>query len=140
MGAEVVKVLKSLEWIVFNTQEAQPKTFEYAVSVYVKAAIEVIKQLDSNSNIGEKQSETRTNAGYTITDVIHFGDEEFVLAELTNSHGSKQYVTWRCKNKTDYYWGHYFLSRYDALKNLCDRVNKEIDIALGINREVKPDA
>jgi hypothetical protein len=80
--------------------------------------------------------EARTNAGYTITDCIPFGDaEEFVLGELTNSYGFKQYVTWRCKNKNDYFWGHYFLNRPDAVMDLCSRVNKEVDAALG--REVK---
>jgi len=76
--------------------------------------------------------EARTNEGYTITDFIPFGEEEFVLGEHTNSYGYKQYVTWRCKNKNDYYWGHYFLNRHDALIDLCSRVNKEVDIALGL--------
>ena len=47
----------------------------------------------------------RENAGYLITDSCHVGDSEFVLGvHLTEPH---QFVTWKCTNQTDYYWGHY---------------------------------
>ena len=50
----------------------------------------------------------RENAGYVITDSCHVGDSEFVLGvHLT---APQQFVTWKCKDRTDYYWGHYFSS------------------------------
>ena len=48
----------------------------------------------------------RENAGYIITDSCHVGDSEFVLGvHLT---APQQFVTWKCSNRTDYDWGHYF--------------------------------
>lgn len=69
--------------------------------------------------------EARTNAGYIITDAIRVGNEEFVLGELINQSGFKQYVTWRCANGDYYYSGNYFLNRNDAMIDLCIRTIKQ---------------
>lgn len=66
----------------------------------------------------------RENAGYIITDSITIKDTEFVFGEQPDTG---MYVTWQCKNGTDYYWGHYTENRYAALKDLCERASKEID-------------
>ena len=59
----------------------------------------------------------RENAGYLITDSCHVGDSEFVLGvHLTEPH---QFVTWKCTNQTDYYWGHYFSDLFSAQKDHC---------------------
>ena len=61
----------------------------------------------------------RVNAGYTITDTIHIGATEFVLGEHTIA--PSRYVTWECRNGSNYYWGHYMSDRLDAVKDLLDR-------------------
>ncbi len=54
----------------------------------------------------------RENAGYVITDSCHVGDSEFVLGvHLT---APQQFVTWKCSNRTDYDWGHYFSDLFSA--------------------------
>ena len=54
----------------------------------------------------------RENAGYIITDSCHVGDSEFVLGvHLT---APQQFVTWKCSNRTDYDWGHYFSDLFRA--------------------------
>ena len=56
----------------------------------------------------------RENAGYIITDSCHVGDSEFVLGvHLT---APQQFVTWKCSNRTDYDWGHYFSDLFSAQK------------------------
>ena len=68
--------------------------------------------------------EQRECAGYIITQSIKVKDSEFVLGE----HPKKDmYVTWRCKDGDNYFWGHYTSNRYDALKDLCQRAEREID-------------
>lgn len=68
--------------------------------------------------------EYRENAGYIITDSCHVGDSEFVLGvHLTVPH---QFVTWKCSNKTDYYWGHYFSDLFSAQKDLVSRAQEEV--------------
>ena len=60
--------------------------------------------------------EQRECAGYIITQSIKVKDSEFVLGE----HPKKDmYVTWRCKDGDNYFWGHYTSNRYEALKDLC---------------------
>ena len=66
----------------------------------------------------------RENAGYVITDSCHVGESEFVLGvHLT---APQQFVTWKCKDRTDYYWGHYFSSLFDAQKDLVARAHEEV--------------
>lgn len=49
----------------------------------------------------------RINEGYAITDSIQIGDTEYVFGEL--EHGKiPMYVTWACKGRNNYFWGHYF--------------------------------
>lgn len=66
----------------------------------------------------------RMNIGYKITDTIHVGDAEFVLG--VHEKDPNRFVTWECKNGNDYFWGHYFTKRDDAVKDLVGRANKEI--------------
>lgn len=78
--------------------------------------------------------EQRICAGYIITQSIKVKDSEFVLGE----HPKKDmYVTWRCKDGDNYFWGHYTSNRYDALKDLCQRAEKEIDYLAAIG-EIPP--
>lgn len=71
----------------------------------------------------------RVNEGYVITQSIAVKNTEFVLGEHLSSG---MYVTWVCKNGTDYYWGHYTENRFMALKDLCERVSGEIDYLASI--------
>ncbi len=78
--------------------------------------------------------EQRECAGYIITQSIKVKDSEFVLGE----HPKKDmYVTWRCKDGDNYFWGHYTSNRYEALKDLCQRAEKEIDYLAAIG-EIPP--
>lgn len=64
----------------------------------------------------------RENAGYIITDSCHVGDSEFVLGvHLT---APQQFVTWKCSNRTDYDWGHYFSDLFSAQKDLVARAQR----------------
>ena len=66
----------------------------------------------------------RINQGYIITDSCHVGDSEFVLG--VNSTAPQQFVTWKCSNQTDYYWGHYFSDLFAAQKDLVARAQEEL--------------
>ena len=78
--------------------------------------------------------EQRECAGYIITQSIMVKDSEFVLGE----HPKRDmYVTWRCKDGDNYFWGHYTSNRYEALKDLCQRAEKEIDYLAAIG-EIPP--
>ena len=68
--------------------------------------------------------EVRENAGYTITDSVHIGDAEFVLGQ--NHADPAMFVTWKCANGTNYYWGHYFAERASAEKDLVLRAQEEL--------------
>lgn len=67
----------------------------------------------------------RNNCGYIITDSIHIGDTEFVLG--INNNAPSAFVTWACRNGTDYYWGHYFTDLLSAQKDLCSRAVQKIE-------------
>ena len=60
--------------------------------------------------------EERINGGYTIIQSVPVGNTEFVLGE--NQKAPDPYVTWECRNGTDYNWGHYFGSYFRARTNL----------------------
>ena len=47
----------------------------------------------------------RSNAGYIIISAIRVGDTEYVLGE--NSKAPARFVTWMCRNESDYFWGRY---------------------------------
>lgn len=66
----------------------------------------------------------RINGGYKIIESIFVGKMEFVLGE--NPNGASQYVTWRCKNGDDYFWGNYMDDFYSAKLDLYRRVSDEI--------------
>lgn len=86
----------------------------------------------------------RTNSGYVINASIPVGDKEFVLGEHQTAPG--QFVTWECKNGTNYIWGHYTDSPLEALRDLCRRVMEEVEYleireraaAKGDGRQKKP--
>lgn len=66
----------------------------------------------------------RINEGYIITNSILVGNTEFVLG--VHQTAPNQFVTWECKNKTDYFWGHYTNDVLKAIKDLCERVLSEV--------------
>lgn len=68
--------------------------------------------------------EKRINQGYEIIQSIDVGSAEFVLGVNVKAPG--QYVTWKCSNKDNYYWGHYMNSRLAAIRNLCERALEEV--------------
>ena len=65
----------------------------------------------------------RSNAGYLITASIPVGNVEFVLGV---DKKEEQYVTWECRNKTEYSFGHYTDSLFKATKDLCQRAMAEV--------------
>ena len=71
----------------------------------------------------------RENAGYTIIKGILLPNCEFVLGEKKIASGTK-YVTWRCMNFTDYYYGHYIESLAAATLDLYERAKDEIEFII----------
>ena len=69
--------------------------------------------------------ESRTNAGFIITDSIHIGNSEFVIGIHTSA--PRSYVTWQCRNGNDYFWGHYFEDRQSAERDLLERAGQELE-------------
>lgn len=67
----------------------------------------------------------RQNAGYVITDAIHVGDTEIVIGE--HPKAAAPYVTWLCIKGDNYFWGHYFMDRKDAMQDLVQRVKNELN-------------
>lgn len=70
-------------------------------------------------------SDMRTNAGFVITNAIPVGNKEIVLG--VNMKNAQSFVTWECKEGTDYYWGHYTDNLLKATKDLCQRVMGEVE-------------
>lgn len=71
-----------------------------------------------------KQMDMRINAGYVITSSVHIGESEFVLG--VSMKAPSQFVTWKCSDGKDYYWGHYFTDQFAAEKDLVARAQEEI--------------
>lgn len=69
--------------------------------------------------------EPRINEGYTITDSLHIGGTEFVIGENRTQHGT-MYVTWECRDSSNFYWGHYLTDRRAAEKDLMKRAGREL--------------
>lgn len=67
----------------------------------------------------------RTNAGFEIVDSIFIGDSEFVLG--VNKTSPAMYVTWKCADGTNYYWGHYHTDQIAAKRDLLKRAQEELD-------------
>lgn len=68
----------------------------------------------------------RNNAGYEIISSIPIGDDEIVLGKKP-TESIVPYVTWHCRNHTDYYWGRYFEKEADALRDFCERSLCEVN-------------
>ena len=68
--------------------------------------------------------EKRINQGYEIIQSLEVGCAEFVLG--VNVKAPNQFVTWKCTDKTDYYWGHYMNSQLAAMRDLCERALEEV--------------
>lgn len=64
----------------------------------------------------------RTNAEYRIIEAIRIDTENEVVLGQTETRFGTQYVTWKCKNGTDYYWGHYITDYDSARIDLFKRV------------------
>ena len=80
--------------------------------------------------------EIRKNAGYTIINSISVGNAELVLGQKDSSPST--FVTWQCKNVTDFFWGHYFADRLDAEKDLYKRAIDGIEDLQLSQRPVEP--
>lgn len=71
--------------------------------------------------------EIRTNGNFIITNAITIGNTEIVLARhRTLAH---RYITWECKDKYDYFWGHSFTDLQSAQKDFFKRGLKKIRAA-----------
>ena len=72
--------------------------------------------------------EKRVNAGFEIINSIIINEEtssEVVLGKKETRFGT-EYVTWLCKNHTDYYWGHYRSDLKLAKIDFCERALEEL--------------
>ena len=78
----------------------------------------------------------RENVGYRIIKSIALPNCEFVLGEKQTASGTK-YVTWRCINFTDYYYGHYIESLDAATRDLYERAKEEIEFILLHTKETE---
>ena len=74
--------------------------------------------------MADNEQKIRINAGYEIFDSINIGKAEFVVGK--NIHAPSQYVTWECSNGNNYFWGHYFSDRSEALRDMYSRAEAEI--------------
>ena len=74
--------------------------------------------------MADNEQKKRINAGYEIFDSINIGKAEFVVGK--NIHAPSQYVTWECSNGNNYFWGHYFSDRSEALRDMYSRAEAEI--------------
>ena len=77
----------------------------------------------------------RINAGYVITSSVHIGESEFVLG--VSMKAPSQFVTWKCSDGKDYYWGHYFTDQFAAEKDLVARAQEEIQYLEERNNQVE---
>ena len=80
----------------------------------------------------------RTNAGFQIVDSIFIGESEFVLG--INKANPTMYVTWKCADETNYYWGHYHTDQIAAKRDLLKRAQEELDVIeqrIGKARSIK---
>ena len=75
----------------------------------------------------------RSNAGYVITSAIRVGDTEYVLGE--NPKAPARFVTWVCRNGSNYFWGRYTDDLLTALRNLLDRAGSALEVLERRQRE-----
>lgn len=71
--------------------------------------------------------EIRTNGNFIITNAITIGDVEIVLAKHRTFAG--RYITWECKDKYDFFWGHSFTDLQSAQTDFFKRGLKKIRAA-----------
>ena len=83
--------------------------------------------------MADNEQKKRNNAGYEIFDSIKIGKAEFVVGK--NIHAPSQYVTWECSNGNNYFWGHYFSDRSEALRDMYSRAEAEISF---IKNSIRP--
>ena len=83
--------------------------------------------------MADNEQKKRINAGYEIFDSINIGKAEFVVGR--NIHAPSQYVTWECSNGNNYFWGHYFSDRSEALRDMYSRAEVEISF---IKNSIRP--
>ena len=67
----------------------------------------------------------RSNAGYIITSAIRVGDTEYVLGE--NPNAPARFVTWVCRNGSDYFWGRYTDDPLSALRRQREEAGQHED-------------
>ena len=80
----------------------------------------------------------RTNQGYTIISNINLPDCEYVLGEKQTESRELKYVTWFCVDKENYYHGHYIDDKNVAMRDLYERVEREIAYRINrLNDEIK---
>jgi len=76
--------------------------------------------------------EKEVNAGYQIIAKIGVGPVEYALGEKGGKFPG--FVTWERTPANDgdgppnYYWGHYFDSRDEAIQNFCDRASEKYEM------------
>lgn len=64
----------------------------------------------------------RVNAGYRIIETVRIDTTlEVVMGQNTSDQGTP-YVTWLCRNATDYYWGDYRDDYDECWRRLFERV------------------
>lgn len=73
----------------------------------------------------QTENPNRINADYRIVDSIHVGEVEFVLGVHTAR--TNMYVTWRCSQGENYYWGHYYTDELATKRDLIQRVQEELN-------------
>ena len=83
--------------------------------------------------MADNKQNKRINAGYEIFDSIEIGKAEFVVGK--NIYAPSQYVTWECSNSDNYFWGHYFSDRSEALRDMYSRAEAEISF---IKNSIRP--
>lgn len=71
--------------------------------------------------------EIRTNGNFIITNAITIGNIEIVLAKHRTL--ANRYITWECKDKYDFFWGHSFTDLQSAQKDFFKRGLKKIRAA-----------
>lgn len=68
--------------------------------------------------------EIRTNGNFIIVNAITIGNVEIVLAKHKTL--ANRYITWECKDKYDFFWGHSFTTLQSAQKDFFKRGLKKM--------------
>lgn len=87
---------------------------------------------------GSYSHDKEVNAGYEIIAKVSVGPVEYAMGELGGKFPS--FVTWERTPANDgdgppnYYWGHYFEKRDEAVRDFCDRASEKYQM-LAQNRK-----